>query len=104
MSLPRRLAVREIKSIARSPTRKIGLLDDGVTAPTKASRRARQFDKGKRLDQIVVSPCAQSPYLVVDFSERADDQERCGDAIITQSAHHRDAIDVRKHAVDRDHA
>ena len=27
----------------------------------------------------------------------------CGDAVVAQLTHHRDAVDVRKHAVDRDH-
>src|SRR5260221_479710 len=40
---------------------------------------------------------------IVHLSERADDQDRCCDAIVTQLTHDRDAIDVRKHAIDRDH-
>src|SRR5262245_15030816 len=46
---------------------------------------------------------AQATDPVVDFSERADDQEGRGHAAVAQLPHHRNAIDVVKHAVDRDH-
>jgi hypothetical protein len=39
---------------------------------------------------------------VVDFSERTEDQERRSDAVVAL-AHHRNTIDVGKHAVDCDH-
>jgi hypothetical protein len=81
----------------------IGLLDDGVTTTAKRLDTRQQLDKGIRLDQIFIAHCAQSPHPIVDFSERADDQDWRLDAIITQSAHHRDAIDIRKHAIDRNH-
>ena len=63
----------------------------------------QQFDERKRLDQIVIASGAQATHPIVDLSERTDDQDGCGDAIVTQLTHDRDAIDVREHAVDRDH-
>src|SRR6202047_5255072 len=80
-----------------------GLLDNGVAAPAKRFDARQQFDEGKRLDQIVVAAGTQAAHPVVDLSERADDQHRRGNAVVAQLTHHRDAIDVRKHAVDRDH-
>src|SRR6202023_481872 len=72
ISLPRRLAVRDTRSIARSPTRRM------VSLTMVSLRR----------------PSA---------STRADDQNRRGDAVVAQLTHHRNAVDVREHAVDRDH-
>src|SRR5258707_2466566 len=80
-----------------------GLLDDGVTASAKRLDARQQFDKGKRLDQIVIAPGTQAAHAIVDLPERTDDQNGCGDAVVAQLTHDRDAIDVRKHAVDRDH-
>src|SRR6267143_439915 len=80
-----------------------GLLDNGVTASAKRLDARQQFDERKRLDQIVIAPGTQATHPIVDFSERTDDQDGCGDAVVSQLTHDRDAIDVRKHAVDRDH-
>src|SRR5450631_520829 len=80
-----------------------GLLDDGFTAPAQRLDPRQQFDERKRLDQVIIAPGAQAAHPVVDFAERTDDQEGRGDAVVAQLAHHRDAIDVRQHAVDRDH-
>src|SRR6266478_3779255 len=80
-----------------------GLLDDGVTASAKRLNARQQFDEGKRLDQIVIAPGTQAAHPIVDLPERTDDQNGCGDAVVAQLTHDRDAIDVRKHAVDRDH-
>src|SRR5882762_9487842 len=80
-----------------------GFLDDGVAAAAKRLDARQQFHERKRLDQIVVAAGTQAPHPVVDFPERTDDQEGRGDAVVAQLTHHRDAIDVRKHAVDRDH-
>src|SRR5260370_26822411 len=80
-----------------------GLLDDGVTASAQRLDARQQFDKGKRLDQIVIAPGTQAAHAIVDLPERTDDQNGCGDAVVAQLTHDRDAIDVRKHAVDRDH-
>src|SRR3977135_1983120 len=80
-----------------------GLFDYGVAASAKRLDARQQFDERKRLDQIVVAPGAQATHPVVDFSERTDDQDGCGDAVVAQLTHDRDAIDVRKHAVNRDH-
>src|SRR5882757_1766471 len=80
-----------------------GLLDNGVAAPAKRLDPRKQFDEGKRLDQIVIAPGTQATHPVVDFPERTDDQEGCGDAVVAQLTHDRDAVDIRKHAVDRDH-
>src|SRR5579871_88423 len=52
-----------------------GLLGDGVAAPAKRFQARQQFDEGKGLDQIVVAAGAQAAHLVVDFAQRADDQE-----------------------------
>src|SRR5882757_2666431 len=80
-----------------------GFLGDGVAAAAKRLDARQQFHERKRLDQIVVAPGTQAPHPVVDFPERTDDQEGCGDAVVAQMTHDCDAIDVRKHAVDRDH-
>jgi len=80
-----------------------GLLDNGLAASAKRLDARQQFDEGKRLDQIVIATGTQSPNSIVNFSERADYEDGCHDAVITQLPHHRDAIDVRKHAIDRDH-
>src|SRR6266849_4357404 len=80
-----------------------GLLDNGFTASAKRLDARQQFDERERLDQVVIAPGAQATDPIVDFSERTDDQEVCGDAVVAQLTHDRDAIDVRQHAVDRDH-
>src|SRR6202163_691279 len=80
-----------------------GLLGNGFTASAKRLDARQQFDEGKRLDQVVIATGTQATDPIVDFSERTDDQEGRGDAVIAQLTHHRDAIDVRQHAVDRDH-
>src|SRR5260370_183828 len=80
-----------------------GLFDNDITTSAKRLDACQQFDERKRLDQIVISAGTQATHLIVDFSERTDDQEGCGDAVVAQLTHDRDAIDVRKHAVDRDH-
>ena len=80
-----------------------GLLDDGVAAPAQRLDARQQLDEGERLDHIVVAAGAQAPHPVVDLAERADDQDGRGDAAGAQLTHDGDAVDVRKHAVDRDH-
>src|SRR5712691_5744795 len=80
-----------------------GLLDNGVAAPAKRLDARQQFDERKRLDQIVIAPGAQATHPIIDFSERTDDQDGRGDAVVAQLTHDRDAVDVRKHAVNRDH-
>src|SRR6266850_7816381 len=80
-----------------------GLLDNGVAASAKRLDPRQQFDERKRLDQIVIAAGPQATHPIVDFSERTDDQNGRGDAVVAQLTHHRDAIDVRKHAVNRDH-
>src|SRR5581483_8069522 len=80
-----------------------GLFDNGVAAPAKRLDARHQFDEGKGLDQVVVAPRAQAAHPIIDFSERADDQDRGGNAVVAQLTHHRDAVGVRKHTVDRDH-
>ena len=95
--------MRDIKSIARSPTCKDGLLDNDVAPPAQGLDARQQFDEGKRLDQIIIAAGTQATHPIVDLSERTDDQDGCGNAIVTQLTHDRDAIDVRKHAIDRDH-
>src|SRR5882672_3486260 len=94
---PRHQVDREI------PDTQDGLFDNGVTASAKRLDAGQQFDERKRLDQIVIAAGTQAAHPVVDFPERTDDQDRCGDAVVAQLTHDRDAIDVRKHAVDRDH-
>src|SRR5882757_7884330 len=79
-----------------------GLLGNNVAAPPQRLDTRQQFDKGKRLDQVVVTAGAQAAHAIVDLPERTDDQDRCGDSVVAQLAHDRDAVDVRKHAVDRD--
>src|SRR6202011_282379 len=79
-----------------------GLLGNDVTTPAKRLDPRQQFDERKRLDQIVIAAGTQATHLIVDFSECTDDQDRRGDAVVAQLTHDRDAVDVRKHAVDRD--
>src|ERR1700720_2184663 len=80
-----------------------GFLDNGFTASAQRLDARQQFDKGKRLDQVVIPAGTQATDPIVDFAERTDDQEGRGDAVVAQLTHDRDAIDVRQHAVDRDH-
>src|SRR5258705_4696890 len=79
-----------------------GRLDNGVTAAAKRLDTRQQFDERKRFDQIVIAPGPQAAHPIVDFSECTDDQDGCGDAVVAQLAHDRDAVDIRQHAVDRD--
>src|SRR5258708_34677504 len=74
-----------------------GLFDNGVTASPERLDARQQFDGRKMLDQIVIAAGTQATHPIVDFSERTDDQDRCGDAVVTQLTHDRDAVDVRKH-------
>src|ERR1700730_14280964 len=94
---PRHQVDREITA------RQDGLLDDGIAASAKRLDARHQFNEGKGFYQIVVAPGAQAAHPIVDLSERADDQNRRGDAVVAQLTHHRNAVDVREHAVDRDH-
>src|ERR1700688_4475422 len=80
-----------------------GFLDDGVAASAERLDACQQLDERERFHQIVVAAGTQAANPVVDFSERADDQYGCRDAVVTQLTHDRNAVDVRKHAVDRDH-
>src|SRR5258708_6948021 len=82
---------------------KHGLLDDSVAAPAKRLDPRQQLNERERLDQVVVAAGAQAAHSVVDFSKCADDQDGRGDAVVAQLTHNRDAVEVRKHAVDRDH-
>jgi hypothetical protein len=45
----------------------------------------------------------QAAHPIVDLSERTDDQDGRGDAVVAQLTHDRDAVDIRKHAINRDH-
>src|SRR6266852_1115596 len=94
---PRHQVDREI------PDTQDGLFDNGVTASAKRLDARQQFDERKRLDQVVIAPGTQATHPIVDFSERTDDQDGRGDAVVAQLTHDRDAVDVRKHAVNRDH-
>src|SRR5690349_4743771 len=58
-----------------------GLLGDGVAAPAKRLEASQQLDEREWLDQIVVATGAQTANPVVDFSERADDEKRCRNAV-----------------------
>src|SRR5438105_3621933 len=71
-----------------------GLLGDDVAAPAQRLDARQQFDKGERLDQIVVAAGAQAAHPFVDLAERTDDQERRGGARLAQLAHHRDAVEI----------
>src|SRR6266849_2385974 len=80
-----------------------GLLDNGVAAPPERLDARQQLDEGKRLDQIIIAAGPQATHPIVDLSECADDQDRSGDTVVTQLTHDGDAVDVRKHPIDRDH-
>src|SRR5215831_353624 len=80
-----------------------GFLGDGFAAPAQRFDARQKFDERERLDQVIVAAGAQSTHPVVDFPERADDQEGSGDPVVAQLSHDRDAVYVGKHAVDRDH-
>ena len=57
------------------------LLDNGVAASAKRLDARQEFDERKRLDQIVIAAGPQAAHPIVDFSECADDQDGCGDAV-----------------------
>src|SRR4051794_34240652 len=80
---PRHQVDREIADPQNS------LLDDSVAAPAQRLDTRQYLDERKRLDQIVVAAGAQATHPVVDFAERADDQEGGGDAVVAQLTHHR---------------
>src|SRR6266700_321405 len=85
------------------PDTQDGLLDDGVAASSQRLHARQQFDERERLHQIIVAAGTQATHPIVDLSERADDQDGRGDTVVAQLTHDRDAIDVRKHAIDCDH-
>src|SRR5262249_26456561 len=63
----------------------------------------QQFREGKRLDEVVVPASAQSAHPIVDLTERADDEGGRGDAGFPQTPNDGDAVNSRKHAIDRHH-
>src|SRR3954447_229565 len=79
------------------------LLGNGVAAPAECLQPRQQFGEGERLDEIIVAAGAQAAHAVVDLAKCGNDQERRGDAVVAQLAHHADAVDVGQHAVDGDH-
>src|SRR5579883_1661012 len=81
-----------------------GFLGDRLAAAEQRLQPRQQLDEGERLDQVIVAAGTQAAHAIVDLAERADDEEGRGDAVIAQLAHHREAVDIGQHAVDRDHA
>src|SRR3569623_1936213 len=79
-----------------------GFLGHGVAAAAECLEPRQQFDEGERFDEIVIATGTQAADAVVDFAERGNDQDGRGDAVVTQLAHHGDAVDVGQHAVDGD--
>src|SRR4029453_17067137 len=79
-----------------------GFLGDDVAAPAKRLDARQQLDEGVRLYQIVVAAGTQAARPFVDLTERADDQEGRRIALHAQPAHDGDAVDIGKHAIDRD--
>jgi len=62
-----------------------------------------QLGEGERLREVVVTAGAQALDAIVHFRERAQDQDRRGDALRAQGLHHREAVHVGQHAVGDDH-
>src|SRR5690348_8152198 len=80
-----------------------GFLGDGVAPSAQRLESRQQFEERKRLDQVIVAARTQAAHAIIDFAERADDQEGRGDAVIAQLPHDGDAVDIRQHTIDRDH-
>jgi hypothetical protein len=78
-------------------------LGNRVAAPAERLKAREELEERQGPDQIVVAAGPLATDFVVDFSEPAKYQEGRGDAAIAQLADHRNAIDVEKHAVNRDH-
>src|SRR5215475_6908081 len=79
-----------------------GFLGNDIAAPAKRLDARQELDERVRLDQIVVAAGTQASHPFVDLAERADDQEGSRIALHAQLAHDGDAVDIGKHAVDRD--
>src|SRR5262245_1665392 len=78
-------------------------LDDGRAAPGERLDPRQQLREGKRLDEVIVAARAQATHPVVDLAERTDDQGRRDDPIVPEAPDDGEAVDVRKHAIDRHH-
>src|SRR5882757_1003505 len=82
------------------------LLDNGIAAPAKRLDARQQFDKGKRLDQIVIAAGPQAAYPIVDFSECTDNQAGGGEAStrqLTKAGGFRIVLDDQNTAVTSRH-
>jgi hypothetical protein len=69
-------------------------LGNRVAAPAERLKAREELEERQGPDQIVVAAGPLATDFVVDFPERAKDQEGRGDAAIAQLADHRNAIDV----------
>jgi hypothetical protein len=78
-------------------------LDDRGAATGQGFHARQQFGVGKRLDEVVVSTSTQTPHLLVDLAERADDESGRGNAVFPQPLNDRNSVDSRKHTIDRHH-
>src|SRR5215471_4930728 len=79
------------------------LPDHGGAATSESLDARQQLREGKRLDEVIVPAGTQTADPVIDLAERADDQDRRGDALLPQLLHHRNSIEVREQAIDCQH-
>ena len=59
-----------------------------------------EFDRCKRLRQIVVATCAQSAHPIVHRAERTQDQYRRAHALAPQRFDDRETVHARQQAID----
>jgi hypothetical protein len=96
----------------RSPCEKVklqisdaehGLLDNAF-APARERLDARQqFSKGEGLDEIVVAAGPQAANAIIDFPQRADDQDRRIPPLLSQAPDNYNPVAVWKQTIDNDH-
>lgn len=99
MARSARLAVRVSRSSSSGPTRKMVSGDLSRTSQQRF-HSGEQFDKRKRLGQIVVAARPQPAHAVVYSAESAENENRRADALASQCFNHREAIEPRQHPIN----
>src|SRR5262249_6271911 len=79
------------------------LLHHGRAAAGQRIDASEKLGKGEGLDEVVVAARPQASDTIIDFAERADDEGRRHNAIVTEAPNHLDAVEARQHAVDGHH-
>ena len=74
----------------------------GLAAAQARPHASQQFDKRKRLHQIIVGAQFQAFYAIVDGIARAQDQDRRAGLAVANLLQHRKAVHVGKHQVQND--